>query len=167
MRWTIFAICSWIKWEENVYSIPKLNGWLSSCPRYIRDFSFLISYETDLRIFLPFLLLPNFLDFQSTEIHWWNEKKNRKFFNIHSRYLVYVNFVVYYCYLKCEQKLRTLCVVDIDVDIVTEMFFFLFLILTFFFLSWTHQKFFNIEQIIGRKKTRIFYSLNNGHTRLK
>lgn len=39
LRWTIFDICSWIKWDEKLFiQFPKLNGWL-----FILSHPFLIS----------------------------------------------------------------------------------------------------------------------------
>lgn len=118
--------------------------------RFFFSFHFLlISYETDLRIFCPFLIPPSLpLRFS---INWKyiddeNVEKNRKFFNTHTRwthrYLVYVNFVVYYCYLKCEQKLR------MWIYMCRHCYWNVFFLSIFV----AHQKFFNIEQIIGKRK---------------
>jgi len=157
-----YLLVNKMRWKCLFNSKIKWMAFLIS--RCIRDFSFLISYETDLRKIFHFSFFLTSLIFN--QLKYIDEmKKKSQIFQYTHRYLVYVNFVVYYCYLKCEQKLRTLCVVDKDVDIVTEMFSYSNIFFPFF--SWTHQKFFNIEQIIGRKKSRIFYSLNNGHTRLK
>lgn len=136
MRWTIFAICSWIKWEENVYSIPKLNGWLSSSPRYIRDFffSFLISYETDLRICFHFSFFLTSLIFNQLKYIDEMKKKSQIF-----QYTQQIFGICQFCSLLLLSQMWT----EIK-DVVCcgyrcrhcywNVFFFLFLILTFFFI---------------------------------